>query len=117
MPQNRIQLIIGQHRFTAKLADNPAAAELKALLPLQLTMQDLHRNEKYAALPHSLPSQNQPVGRIEIGDVMLYQGDTLVIFYENFTTPYSYTRLAKIQQPAQLKATLGKGTVDVMLVE
>ncbi|MFB6349838.1 cyclophilin-like fold protein [Moraxella sp. ZJ142] len=104
---------IGNQQFDAELADSPTTAELKKYLPLVLTMTDLHRNEKYAALPHPLPRNDQAVGRIEAGDVLLYQGDTLVVFYESFSTPYRYTRIGKITHTEQLKNALGTGSATV----
>ncbi|MCF7529368.1 cyclophilin-like fold protein [Neisseria lisongii] len=104
---------IGTQQFQAELVDNPTVAELKKLLPLTLTMTDLHRNEKYASLPRTLPRNDQAVGRIEVGDVLLFQGDTLVVFYESFSTPYRYTRIGKITQSEQLKNALGAGSATV----
>ncbi len=104
---------IGNQQFDAKLEDNPTTAEFKKYLPLTLTMTDLHRNEKYAALPHALPRNDQAVGRIEAGDILLYQGDTLVVFYESFSTPYRYTRIGKITHTEQLKNALGTGMATV----
>ncbi len=34
---------------------------------------------------------------------MLYGNNTIVLFYEDFTTPYSYTRLGKVNNPKNLK--------------
>ena len=46
---------------------------------------------------------------------MLYGSDCLVIFYENFDTPYSYTRIGKIDNVDNLKDVLGNGNVNVMI--
>lgn len=110
---NTMQLLIGQHAFAVNLDDNPAAQELRNLLPLTLTMDDLHHNEKYATLPKKLSQNDTAVQRIEAGDVLLWQGDTIVVFYESFATPYSYTRLGKISDNSALKTALDKGSVTV----
>lgn len=108
-----MQLAINNHTFTADLADTAAAQELRRLLPLALTMQDHLRNEKHADLPRSLTRNDSRPGRIEAGDVMLWQGRTLVVFYESFDSAYSYTRIGKIRQPQSLKAAVGSGAVQV----
>lgn len=44
---------------------------------------------------------------------MLYGSDCLVLFYETFTSGYSYTRLGSVEDPAGLAAALGRGSVSV----
>lgn len=104
-----MQLTINHRSFTADLADTPAAQELRRLLPLTLTLQDHLGNEKHAPLPRN---DSRP-GRIEAGDVMLWQGDTIVVFYESFDSAYSYTRLGKIRDIEGLKQAVGKGAVSI----
>ena len=67
------------------------------------------------ALPQTLPTNDEAVGCIEAGDILLWQGDNLVIFYESFATPYRYTRLGKIDNVANLKSTVGTGNVSARL--
>lgn len=106
---------INAQSFALMFADNAAAQALQQLLPLQLKMQDHLQNEKFATLPQTLPNEDQAVRQIEAGDVMLYQGNILVIFYESFETPYRYTRIGKIAHPAALKAALGSSEVVVKI--
>ncbi|MDO5290777.1 MAG: cyclophilin-like fold protein [Pseudomonadota bacterium] len=108
-----MQLTINHRSFTADLADTPAAQALRRLLPLTLRMQDHMGNEKHAPLPHSLPRNDHRPGRIEAGDVMLWQGQTIVVFYESFDSPYSYTRLGKVREAASLKAAVGASAVSI----
>lgn len=110
---NTMNITIGQSTFSAELADTPAAKELTALLPLTFTMQDHQRNEKFAELPKALSRQDQVLGRIEAGDIMLWGGDTLVVFYESFQSSYRYTKLGKIKNTAQLKKVVGTGKVTM----
>lgn len=110
---NTMNITIGQSTFSTELADTKAAQELTALLPLTLEMQDHLSNEKFAELPKALSRNDQAVGRIEAGDIMLWSGNTLVVFYESFHSSYRYTRLGKIQNADKLKNAVGTGKVKM----
>lgn len=110
-----IKLTVGQQVFQIEPADTKATQELRALLPLSLEMKDHLSNEKFADLPKSLSRQDQAVGNIQTGDIMLWQGNILVIFYESFRSSYSYTKLGKIRDVNGLKVALGKGNVTVRI--
>jgi Cyclophilin-like family len=43
----------------------------------------------------------------------LYGDRTIVLFYETFRSNYSYTRLGRVDEPARLRAALGRGKVRV----
>lgn len=110
-----INLQIGSKTFTVKLLDNASSRALVAMLPMTLTMSELNGNEKYCDLPHRLPTNSQDVRTIKTGDLMLYGFNTLVLFYESFTTSYSYTRLGYIEDVSGLANALGRGSVQVIL--
>jgi len=82
--------------MTATLIDNAATRELTALLsqdPVTIEMDDYGGFEKVGALPQSLPTSNSQI-TTQPGDIMLYQGRNMVIFYGS--NSWSYTRLGKI---------------------
>jgi hypothetical protein len=110
---DRITIRVGDKAFAATLSDNATAAAVKKLLPLSLTMTELNGNEKFARLSVRLPTQESRPASIKTGDLMLYGSSTLVLFYESFTTAYSYTAIGRVDDPAGLKAALGGGNVDV----
>jgi hypothetical protein len=110
----RMWMTIGERRFAITLADNAAASELAAQLPLTLNMAELNGNEKHAELPKALPTNASRPGKIHAGDLMLYGSTTPVIFYLGFDSSYSYTRLGRVDDPAGLSKALGQGDVRVV---
>ncbi len=99
--------------FDAALEDNDTARAFAALLPMELAMTELNGNEKYHYLMSGLPSSPEKVGHIEAGDIMLFGDDCVVVFYRSFDTPYSYTRIGKINHIETLAEQLGRGDVAV----
>lgn len=110
---NKVKIKVGEKTFTATLSDNPTAVAFKALLPLTFTMKELNNNEKFAQLPKSVSTNASVPASIQAGDLMLYGSNTLVLFYEGFTTSYSYTKLGKINDVTGLMAALGASDVTV----
>jgi hypothetical protein len=108
-----VRLTVGAKAFTVSLRDNPTARAFKALLPLTATMTELNGNEKYVRLADGLPRKAVNPGTIHAGDVMLYGENTLVLFYETFSTSYRYTPVGKVDDVSGLAAALGAGDVTV----
>jgi len=106
-------MTIGTRRFALTLADTEAAREFAAMAPLSIDMPDLNNNEKHAELPKSLTTSAIRPGTIRNGDLMLYGSRTLVVFYETFSSPYTYTRLGRVDDPAGLAQVLGSGSVRI----
>lgn len=109
----QIEVLIGKSAFTVQLADTKAAKQLLKQLPLELQMQELSGNEKYAYLSHPLATNASRPDSIHAGDLMLFGADCLVLFYENFTTSYSYTPVGRLENPESLPQALGLGTATV----
>lgn len=106
--------IDGQH-FLAKLYDNKTTQELMELFPITITMDDLNRNEKYHYLNQSLAVDSESLRKIQSGDIMLFSSNCLVIFYKDFKTSYSYTRLGYIEDRKRFKEVIENGSVEVRL--
>lgn len=106
----KITLILNDHSFELNLEDNASCKALIEMLPLDLDLTELNGNEQYGILPKALPTQSFRPQTIHKGDVLLFGRDTLVIFYKSFETPYSYTRLGRIDDPKNLEVLL-KGQV------
>ena len=111
MPE--IRITIGGKTFSATLENTPAAAEFVKMLPLTLRMNELNGNEKYIGLSGKLSAEPECPGMIRSGDLMLYGRSTLVLFYESFSTSYSYTRIGKIADVKGLKEAVGDREVTV----
>ena len=105
----------GGKTFTATLVDNSSAEALKALLAkgdITVKMEDYANMEKVGPLGTSLPRNDKQI-TTGPGDIILYQGKYLVIYYA--TNSWSLTRLGKINNVSgsELKSALGKGDVTV----
>lgn len=111
----KITITINNQIYTATLEENDTTKKLINKLPLKITMDELNGNEKYYYMDSSLPTDSKRVGKIETGDMMLYGSNCLVIFYDSFSTPYSYTRIGKIDNPDSLKSVVGKGNIEVTI--
>jgi hypothetical protein len=107
-------MTVGERRFAITLTDNAAARAFAVQLPLRLDMSELNGNEKHADLPKPLPADARRPGTIRNGDLMLYGGDTLVVFYQTFQSSYSYTRLGRVDDPSDLAQALGPRGVRVL---
>ena len=115
--QTKILLTVGEKTMTATLVDNAATRELKALLekrPITKEMSDYGGFEKVGALPLSFTTLNSQI-TTEPGDIMLYQGNNMVIFYG--TNSWSYTRLGKIDGATteSLMQFLGNGNISLTI--
>lgn len=111
--EKEMKIWIGGAAFDAVLEDNETARSFAALLPMELHMTELNGNEKYHYLMSGLPSTPERVGHIEAGDIMLFGDSCVVVFYQSFDTPYSYTRIGRIGGIEALAEKLGGGDVDV----
>lgn len=118
MENNTIKLTIeGGRTSTATLVDNSSTQALKEQLAkgnITVEMEDYANMEKVGSLGIRLP-RNDKQTTTGPGDIILYQGHNLVIYYD--TNSWSFTRLGKINNASQadLKAALGKGDVTVTL--
>lgn len=100
-----------------ELSENSSARALADLVGedgLQLTMEDYGGFEKVGRLPQQLPTNDEQL-TTQPGDVILYQGDKLTIYYD--TSSWNLTRIGRITgvSAEQLRQLLGVGEVHVTL--
>ena len=110
-----ITVTVGGTCFSATLQDSGTTRALLDRMPLELTMRELNGNEKYCYLDRPLPARDFCPGQIRAGDLMLFGADCLVLFYESFSTGYTYTPLGRLDDPRGLADVLGRGGVRVRL--
>ncbi len=101
--------------FLAKLYQTETTKSIMQKLPLSIMMEELNGNEKYYYFSESFKAEPQKVSWINAGDLKLYGSSCLVLFYESFSTSYSYTSLGYVENPEELAEALGTGSVRVEL--
>lgn len=97
-------------------AENSSAVAFMELLKLSditIDMHDYGSFEKVGSLGNLLPTNDENI-TTEPGDVILYQGNSIVIYYD--TNTYKFTRLGKVQgiSQSELKSILGDENVTVI---
>lgn len=100
-----------------KMCDNSSVEALKELLkegPVTMPMKDYAHMEKFGSFGTQLPRNDKQI-TTEAGDVILSEGNLLVIYYAPNT--WNFTRLGRVQglSAGELKEILGKGNVTVTL--
>ena len=114
---DKLQIEVNGYTLTANFADNPSAQALAELIrnePLTLELREYGSFEKVGPLSCDLPTNDESI-TTEPGDIMLYLGNQITIFYGSNT--WDYTRLGKIDNitKGELKEIFGDGNVTVTL--
>lgn len=106
----------GKQILEIVLEDNSSAEAFLSLLKegdVTVSMHDYGSFEKVGALGSELPANDERI-TTEPGDVILYQGDQITIYYDANT--WTFTRLGKVRGLSQdeLKEALGDGDLTVV---
>ena len=112
----RIYAHVGEHVLEIEPENNSSADAFLALLAegdVTVAMHDYGNFEKVGPLGTSLPTNDTSITTAP-GDVILYQGDQITIYYD--TNSWNFTRLGKVRGLTQteLKDVLGAGDVTVV---
>lgn len=110
-------LTINGNKIEVTLADNNSVDALVEILKqgdITYTASEYGGWEMVGSLGHTLPKSDTYI-TAEPGDVMLYLGSNIVLFYGN--NSYSYTRLGKINgySVSELKTLLCAGSSNVQI--
>ena len=109
----KMNVQIGGSTFTATLEENAAVDALVEMMeqgPVTIQMSDYSGFEKVGSLGTNLPTSNSQT-TTHAGDIALYQGNQIVIFYGS--NSWSYTRLGQIDDLTGWEEALGSGDVTV----
>ena len=115
--KNYMNIKVNGQNLTVRLSDNSSSKALRELLKkgdITVKMQDYGRFEKYGKLPQSLPRNDERI-TTSSGDVILSEGNLLVIYYDVNT--WNFTLLGKIEglSQRQLKEILGDADIKVVI--
>lgn len=110
-----LAITAGETTFLADLEDNSSAQALVEKLkggPVTIDMTDYGNYEKVGPLPWELPRNDESITTVP-GDVILYQGTNITIYYDQNT--WDFTRLAKIPNVSaeELLNAFGDGSVSI----
>ncbi len=113
----KMYLTINESKLEITLADNSSVYALVEILKegdITFTADENGNFEMYGDIGHSLPANNTYISATA-GDVILYAGRYLCLFFGN--NSYSYTRIGKIEgySASELRTLLGadEGSVQV----
>ena len=114
----KMKISVNGTELTATLADNTAAKELAEKLkdePVTVTLNEYGGFEKVGKLPWSLTKTDESIVT-EAGDIMLYQGNQMTIFYNS--NSWSYTKLGHIDNITgeELANLFSEGNITVTLL-
>ncbi len=115
MKEAQFYITANSTTFAANFADNDSADAFRDLLregDLTIHMSDYGSFEKVGSIGTTLPRKDTQISTTT-GDVMLYQGDQIVIFYG--TNSWSYSRLGKIEDASaeDLLSAFGSGDAAI----
>ena len=115
--KTEMKLMIGETEVAVRWEDNESVAALRELAadgPLTISMSMYGGFEQVGSIGTSLP-RNDVQTVTEAGDIVLYAGNQIVIFYGS--NSWAYTRLGKItdQSAEDLAELLGKENVEIRL--
>ena len=111
---SRMKLKVDGTVLAVEWEDNESVKALKTLAPLTVKMSRYGGFEQVGALGRRLPREDVRI-RTSPGDIVLYSGNQIVIFYGNNT--WEYTRLGRItgMTQAELVDLLGKSGVTLTI--
>ena len=109
----KINVKVENHTFQANVESNSAVDAFVDMMresPITIRMSDYGGFEKVGSLGESLPTSDRQT-TTEAGDIVLYSGNQIVIFYG--TNSWSYTRLGHVDDLDGWEEALGNEDVTV----
>lgn len=107
-------LKINSEEYPVEWENNESVFALKELCPLAIEMSMYGGFEQVGSLGSSLPRNDEQI-KTEYGDIVLYSGDQIVIFYGS--NSWAYTKLGHILADKEImEEALANGDVTIELV-
>lgn len=112
MDSRTIKITIGDTALSAALEDNESAKAFRAMMPVTIKMSGYGGFEQVGSLGKNLP-RNDRQTTASAGDIMLYNGNSVVMFYGS--NSWAYTRLGHItgKSASELEEILAGGNIEV----
>lgn len=112
-----MNITINGNTLTAQMVENTSTAALKDILGkgnITYVAHDYGNFEKVGDIGHTLPQNNENI-TTGLGDIILYQGTSICIYYD--TNTWNFTRLGKINgiTQAELKTFLNANGNNVTI--
>lgn len=112
--EQAMKLVIEDMVVPVTWEQNASTAALQKLLPLTIKMSPYGGFEQVGSIGQSIPSEDTQL-TTQYGDIVLYAGNKLVIFYGS--NSWAYTRLGHIDLSQQeMTALLNRDEVTVQLM-
>ena len=112
--EQAMKLVIEDMVVPVTWEQNASTAALQKLLPLTIKMSPYGGFEQVGSIGQSIPSEDKQL-TTQYGDIVLYAGNKLVIFYGS--NSWAYTRLGHIDLSQQeMTALLNRDEVTVQLM-
>ncbi len=106
-------LMIDGEEYPVEWEENESVEALKELCPLTVKMSMYGGFEQVGSLGESLPRNDEQI-TTGYGDIVLYSGNQIVVFYGS--NSWAYTRLGHIDMTQEeLTELLGNGDVEITL--
>ena len=111
--EQSMKMYINAEEVSVLWEDNESVKALNELLPIEIEMKMYGDFEQVGSIGKKLP-RNDVQMTTKSGDIVLYAGDQLVVFYGS--NSWAYTKLGKIDlNEDKLKDLLGNGDVKIAL--
>jgi hypothetical protein len=116
--QDTIKIVVNETELIVNLEDNRTKKALLEKLDdgdIIINAQDYSNFEKVGDLGFNLPRSDKYI-KTEPGDVILYSGNQIVLFYG--TNTWNYTKIGKINITGdELKSILGDGDITYTITK
>ncbi len=106
-----INVIINNVTYNVTLEDNLTVEDIIALDTIILNAEDESLGYKYAYLNNSITYSPEYTGKILKGDLLLYDSNCIVLYYQDMDTDKVYTKIGHVEN----LDTLEFGPIDIII--